>query len=145
VTGKELFAAINATFNACSAVLLISAYVMVLRKNYRAHATLMIAALTTSAAFLGFYIYSKAVFGEQSSGIASGPLKTFYLLLLASHVLLAVLMLPPIVITVWRAYTRQWISHRRWARPTLWVWLYVSVTGVIVYFMLFHLFPSMRV
>jgi uncharacterized membrane protein YozB (DUF420 family) len=53
-------------------------------------------------------------------------------------------MLPPIMITVWRGYTRQWDRHKRIARPTFWIWLYVSVTGVIIYWLLYHLFPSMR-
>lgn len=141
---KEFFAALNATLNGTSAILLILAYIFALRKQYRTHATLMIAALATSAVFLGFYLYSHYTFGERSSGIQSGTLKTLYLLLLASHVLLAVLMLPPILMTVWRASTRQWESHRKLARPTIWVWIYVSVTGVVVYYMLYHLFPSMQ-
>ena len=61
----------------------------------------------------------------------------------SSDLMLAIVMLPPIFMTVWRAYTRQWARHTRIARPTLWVWLYVSVTGVIVYGMLYHLFPAL--
>jgi len=141
--GKELFAAINAILNGASAALLIVAYLMIRRGNVRAHASLMIAALTTSAAFLVSYLYSQIAFGERSSGLSPGPLRSVYLILLASHVLLAIGMLPPIAITVWKAATRQWISHRRIARPTLWIWLYVSGTGVIVYFMLYHLFPRL--
>jgi uncharacterized membrane protein YozB (DUF420 family) len=144
VQGKELFALIDATLNGASTVLLVAAYAMIRLKNVKAHATLMICALVTSAAFLCFYVYSKAKFGETSSGLPSGPLKTGYLVLLASHVILAVVMLPPIVITVWRAYTRQWDRHKKIARPTFWIWLYVSATGVIIYWLLFHLFPSMR-
>jgi putative membrane protein len=141
--GKEVFAAINATLNATSLVLLVLAYVMILRRNIRAHAYLMISALITSAVFLTTYVYSQFAFGERSSGLQSGPLKTFYIVLLASHVLLAIVMLPPILMTVWRAYTRQWVKHAKLARPTLWIWLYVSATGVIVYFMLYHLFPGL--
>jgi uncharacterized membrane protein YozB (DUF420 family) len=140
---KEFLAALNATLNGTSAVLLVLAYVMIRRGNVRAHASLMISALLTSSVFLGFYLYSRFTFGERKSGLEAGALQTFYLLLLASHVLLAVGMLPPIAITVWRAYTRQWVSHAKIARPTLWIWLYVSATGVIVYWMLYHLFPSL--
>jgi len=140
---KEVLAAINATLNGTSGILLIIAYVLVLKRQYRAHATLMIAALITSAIFLCFYLYSQYAFGDRSSGLKHGTLRTFYLCLLASHVLLAVGMLPPIVMTVWRAYKRQWVSHRKIARVTIWVWLYVSVTGVVVYWMLYHLFPSL--
>jgi protein SCO1/2/putative membrane protein len=49
-----------------------------------------------------------------------------------------------ILLTLWRAYRRQWEKHRRIARPTFWIWLYVSVTGVVIYWMLYHLFPTMR-
>lgn len=141
--GKEFFAAINATLNGTSAILLIIGYLLAIRRQFRAHASFMIAALCTSAIFLCTYLYSQFAFGERSSGIQPGLLKTAYLILLASHVLLAIGMLPPILVTVWRAYTRQWTKHRRLARPTIWIWIYVSVTGVIVYLMLYHLFPSM--
>jgi len=142
--GKELFAAINATLNGTSAVLLVVAFVMIKRRNIRAHAWLMLSGLTTSAVFLVFYITSWVKFGERSSGLQTGSLRTFYFLLLASHVLLAVGMLPMIMTALWRAYRRQWDRHRRIAAPTYWIWLYVSVTGVIVYWMLYHLFPAMR-
>ena len=143
VLGKEFFAAVNAALNGTSAVLLLVAYLFILRRHVRAHAYTMIAALATSALFLCSYLYSQFAFGERSSGLQSGALKTFYLILLASHVLLAIVMLPPIFMTVFRAYTRQWTRHAAIARPTLWVWLYVSATGVIVYLMLYHLFPSL--
>ena len=141
--GKEFFAALNAVLNGTSGVLLVLGYAMILKRRIRAHVTLMIAALCTSALFLVSYLYSQFAFGERSSGLQRGPLKTFYLVLLASHVLLAIVMLPPIFMTVWRAYTRQWARHTKLARPTFWVWLYVSVTGVIVYAMLYHLFPAL--
>jgi uncharacterized membrane protein YozB (DUF420 family) len=141
---QEAFGAINATLNGSSAVLLIAGYIFALRKQFRAHGSLMVAALITSAVFLGSYLYAHSIYPERSSGIGPGPLRTSYRVLLFSHILLAVGMLPPIAMTVWRAYSRQWISHRKLARPTLWIWLYVSITGVIVYFMLYHLFPSMQ-
>jgi len=141
---KEVLAAINATLNGTSAALLVLAFVMIKRRNIRAHAWLMIAGLTTSAIFLVCYITSYALYKDRSSGLSPGALRTFYLLLLASHVLLAVGMLPMIVMAVWRAYRRQWDRHRKIAAPTYWIWLYVSVTGVIVYWMLYHLFPGLR-
>jgi uncharacterized membrane protein YozB (DUF420 family) len=144
VHGKELFAAIDAALNGTSTILLVAGYLLIRQNKVRAHAWLMICALTTSTAFLVCYVYSKVKFGETSSGLQPGLLRTSYLILLASHVILAAGMLPPIIITVWRAYTRQWERHRQIARPTFWIWLYVSVTGVIIYFLLFHLFPSMR-
>ena len=140
--GKELFAAINATLNGTSAVLLVAAFVMVKRRNYRAHAYLMLSGLTTSAVFLVFYLTSHALYGERSSGLQPSPLRTFYFILLATHVLLAVGMLPLIAMSLWRAYRRQWDRHRRIASPTYWIWLYVSVTGVVVYVLLYHVFPG---
>lgn len=142
--GKELFAAINASLNGTSGLLLGIGYLMIRRRNYLAHGWFMSSALVTSTVFLASYLYSNYAYGDRSSGLQPGALRTFYLLLLASHVLLAMVMLPPIFITVWRAATRQWARHAKIARPTLWIWLYVSVTGVIVYFMLYHLFPAMR-
>jgi putative membrane protein len=101
---KEILAAINATLNGTAAVLLVLAFVFIKRRQVRAHAWTMIAALATSAVFLVFYLTSWAVFGDRSSGLQSGTLKTFYLLLLASHVLLAVVMLPMIFLALLRAY-----------------------------------------
>jgi uncharacterized membrane protein YozB (DUF420 family) len=144
VQGRELFAAVDAGLNTASTLLLVAGYLMIRRRRVRAHVTLMICALVTSAAFLVTYVYSKLKFGETGSGLQPGMLRTTYLILLASHVLLAAGMLPPILITVWRAYTRQWERHKKIARPTYWIWLYVSVTGVIIYGLLFHVFPSMR-
>ena len=141
---KELLAGINATLNATSAVLLVLAFVFIKRKRVKAHAWTMIAALTTSATFLVFYLTSYFVFGERSSGVEPSPAKTFYLLLLLSHVLLAVAMLPMIIIALIRAYNREWARHHKIASPTFFIWFYVSVTGVVVYWMLYHLFPSMK-
>lgn len=84
------------------------------------------------------------MFGERSSGVQSGPVKTFYLLLLLSHVVLAVVMLPMIIMALVRAYNRQWARHHKIASPAFFIWFYVSVTGVVVYWMLYHLFPSMK-
>lgn len=144
MNGKEVLAAINATLNSTSVILLIAGYLMIRKGNWLNHARLMVAALCTSALFLVFYITSYVIYDDRTSKLDAGPLRTFYLILLASHVILAIGMLPPILMTVWRAYRRNWEAHKRIAKPTLWVWLYVSITGVIVYFMLYHLFPSMK-
>ena len=139
---KEILAAINASLNGTSAILLIVAYIFVKRKNYRAHASVMISAFMVSTVFLGFYLTSHYKYGERSSGLPPGWLRTVYFLILLPHIALAVAMLPFIGFTFWHAYRRNWVAHRRVAKPTFWVWLYVSVTGVIVYWMLYHLFPS---
>ena len=141
---KEHFALFNACMNAISAVVLMSAYIAIKRQKYRVHGWLMGTALTTSAIFLVSYLYSHYAFGERSSGLQPSPLRTVYYILLASHVLLAVGMLPLILMAVWHAYKRNWPKHRRIAQPAFWIWLYVSVTGVVVYWMLYRLFPGMQ-
>ena len=73
-----------------------------------------------------------------------GWLRSIYLAILFPHILLAAVMVPMILMTLLRAYRRQWTRHRRIATPTWWIWLYVSVTGVVIYWMLYHLFPSLR-
>jgi uncharacterized membrane protein YozB (DUF420 family) len=142
---KEQFAYVNAALNGLSAVLLMFAYLAIQKQKYRRHGWLMSGALLTSIVFLGFYITSYVLFGDRSSkdlGIAPW-LRTSYLLMLASHVILAVAMLPLIVLAVWHAARRNWAKHRRIARPAFWIWLYVSVTGVLVYWMLYQLFPRL--
>lgn len=135
---------INATLNGISTVLLVSAYVLVRRRRYRLHASLMIAAVVTSTLFLVGYVAHKALAGERSSGLEAGFLKFFYLfVILAPHVILAIVMVPMIAWTLVLVAKRRWDQHRRIARPTFWIWLYVSITGVIIYWMLYHLFPRM--
>ena len=143
---KEILAAINATLNGTAAVLLVLAFAFIKRKRVRAHAWTMVAALATSAVFLVFYVSSYLMFDERSSKAFAnlGALRTFYLVLLASHVLLAVVMLPMILMALLRAYQRQWARHHRIASPAFFIWFYVSVTGVVVYWMLYHLVPGMR-
>lgn len=142
---KEEFAFTNAALNATSALLLMGAYLAIKRQKYRTHGWMMAGALVTSAVFLCFYVTSYILYDDRSSkdfGIP-GWLRISYLLMLASHVLLATGMLPLIYLAVWHAARQNWAKHRRIARPTFWIWLYVSVTGVLVYWLLYHLFPSL--
>ena len=141
-TGKAFLGAVNASLNALSGVLLVTAFVMIRRKNWRAHATFMIAAVCTSALFLTSYLSSYYLFGEKTTGLARDNwLYWLYLIILIPHVLLAVGMLPLIGMALLRAYQRKFTLHTRWSVPAFWIWLYVSVTGVVVYFMLYHLLP----
>ncbi len=141
-TGKAFLGAVNASLNALSGVLLVAAYVNIRRKRWRAHATFMLAAVCTSALFLTFYVSSYYLFGEKTTGLARDNwLFKLYLVILIPHVLLAVGMLPLIGMALLRAYQRKFTLHTRWSIPAFWIWLYVSVTGVIVYFMLYHLLP----
>lgn len=144
-SGKELFALLNACLNGLATVLLISAYLLIRRRKYRAHGMLVLAAFCVSAIFLVSYVYSKAVYGEMTTaslGLEWGALKVIYLAVLVPHVILAVVMLPLIGMAMYRASRRQWSLHTRWSRPALWIWLYVSVSGVVVYVLLYHVIPA---
>lgn len=126
-------------------MLLIGAFLAVRRQRYRAHGTLMIGAFLVSCVFLVSYVYSKVAFGEvttESLGLGWGFLKVSYLVVLIPHVILAMVMLPFIGMAFWGASRRQWARHTRWSVPGYWMWLYVSITGVLVYVMLYHLIPA---
>ena len=141
------FPHINATLNASSAILLVIGILLIKRGRYRSHAVFMILASLVSAAFLACYLIYHYKAGEQSTKHMTWLppwLRIIYLLILIPHLLLAFVMLPMIIMTLYRAYRRQWPRHRRLARPTFYIWLYVSVTGVVIYWMLYHLFPSMK-
>jgi uncharacterized membrane protein YozB (DUF420 family) len=105
----------------------------------------MVGAFSVSSVFLVSYVYSKLAFGEvttASLGLAGGWLKSIYLVVLIPHVILAVVMLPFIGMAIFRASQRRFDLHVRWSRPAFWMWIYVSITGVIVYLLLFHLIPA---
>lgn len=135
---------VNASLNGASAVLLAAGFICIKLRKVRAHATMMISAVVTSAVFLGCYIVYHISVPPKSIGLPHGPLRTGYLILLASHVILAIGMLPMIVLTLWRAYNRQWPQHLLIARPTFKIWFYVSVTGVVIYWFLYRVAPSMH-
>jgi uncharacterized membrane protein YozB (DUF420 family) len=135
--------AVNCTLNATSAVLLVAAYVCIKKRRIEAHATLILAACATSMAFLVCYLIYHATHEAKSVGLPRGPWKSAYLVMLASHVVLAVAMVPMILLALLQAYRRRWIAHRKIAAPTFWIWLYVSVTGVFVYWILYHLVPAL--
>lgn len=141
--GKELFAAINASLNGLSTVLLLAAFVAVRKRKYTLHGTLMSTALLSSAVFLGCYLYSKYAFGEVSTGMPRGWFRTFYFVVLFPHVLLAIVMLPGIFAAVFFAITRRWSWHVRVVRYTWPVWVYVSITGVLIYFILYQWYPAL--
>ena len=145
MTGKELFALINACLNATATVLLVLGFIAIRRRQWRRHAGFMLSAFAVSCVFLVTYVYSKYAFGEvttASLGLTGGWVKWFYLFVLIPHVILAVVMLPFIGMALWRASQRRFDLHVRWSRPAFWMWLYVSITGVVVYIMLFHLIPA---
>ncbi len=129
---------VNATLNSLATVLLIAAWVLVKRRRLVAHRNLMIAALVCSALFLTSYlIYHAQVGSVRFQG--TGPVRTIYLTILLTHTVLAALVPFLVGITVWRAWRKRWDRHVSVARWTLPVWLYVSVTGVVVYWMLYRM------
>lgn len=130
--------AVNATLNSLATVLLIAAWVFVKRRRLIAHRNLMIAALVCSTLFLTSYlIYHAQVGSVRFQG--TGPVRTVYFTILITHTILAALVPFLVGVTVWRAYRKRWDRHVRIARWTLPVWLYVSVTGVVVYWMLYQM------
>ena len=135
---------LNATLNATAAVLLIGGYLFIRSGRYKAHAAMMLSAVAVSIAFLVSYLIYHAKVGHVKSNLGATPLGLTYFTILLTHLVLAVVMVPMILLTLWRAARRRWDKHKRLARPTLWIWLYVSVTGVTIYWMLYHLIPAMR-
>jgi putative membrane protein len=130
--------ALNATLNATSTVLLITGYVFIRRGDRRKHKACMIAALVMSGLFLTSYVIYHAQVGSVPFK-RTGWIRTAYFAVLIPHVILAAAIVPPILITVSRGLSAKYDKHRRIARWTLPLWLYVSVTGVIVYLMLYQM------
>ena len=130
--------AVNASLNAISTVLLLTGYAFIRRGERQKHKACMIAALVTSTLFLTSYVIYHAQVGSVPFK-GTGWIRTVYFAVLIPHVILAAAVVPPILITVSRALSAKYDKHRRIARWTLPVWLYVSITGVIVYLMLYRL------
>ena len=142
----EYFPVINASLNGLSGLLLLIGYSMVKARRYAAHALVMISALFTSAAFLACYLTYHVIRIREHIVVTKfpeGQVRPFYLAILASHTILAAAIVPMILVTVSFAALRKWTSHRKLARWTFPLWLYVSVTGVVIYFMLYHLAPTL--
>ena len=124
--------------NATSFVLLVTGYVFIRRGDRRKHKACMIAALVTSALFLTSYVIYHAQVGSVPFK-GTGWIRTLYFGVLIPHVILAAAIVPPILITASRGLSAKYDKHRRLARWTLPLWLYVSITGVIVYLMLYQM------
>jgi uncharacterized membrane protein YozB (DUF420 family) len=130
--------AVNATLNSASALLLAAGYLFIRRGAVAAHRRCMLAALTASALFLTSYlIYHYNVGSVPFAG--RGWIRGVYFTILISHTILAVVIVPLVLITLTRALKANFLRHRAIARWTLPLWFYVSVTGVVVYWMLYRL------
>lgn len=129
---------INAVLNATAAVLLVWGYTLIRRKQIQTHRKVMIAAFTTSCLFLVCYILYHVQVGSVRFQ-KTGALRTVYLIILTTHTILAAIVPVLAIITLRRGLGGRYDKHRKIARWTLPIWLYVSVTGVVVYLMLYHL------
>lgn len=145
----HIFAKVNAFINTAVAVLLIAGLVSIRRGKYKVHRNIMMAAMILSLLFLVSYIAHHLLAGEAKFGDinhdgilsldekeAVGSLRYLYLIFLATHILLAAIILPFILFTAYRALISEWPAHRKLARYTWPLWLYVDVTGPIVYYLI---------
>ena len=134
-----VFPVINASLNGASAVLLVTAHNMIKRGRVVLHRALMLAAIVTSSLFLASYLYYHLHVGSVEFQ-GSGWSRPVYFSILISHTLLAATIVPLVIITLSRALREKFDRHRAIARWTYPLWLYVSVTGVLIYFMLYRWF-----
>jgi putative membrane protein len=132
--------ALNAALNATSAILLTSGYRFIRRRQITAHKRCMLAACATSALFLLSYLTYHYYVGSMPFR-GQGWVRPLYFTILISHTILAAAIVPLALTTLFRAWKADFRRHARLARWTLPIWLYVSVTGVIIYVMLYQLFP----
>jgi putative membrane protein len=129
--------ALDAALNAASVILLTLGYFFIRRKNVSAHKTCMLSAFATSTLFLACYLTYHFHHGVTRFQ-RQGTVRWIYFSILGSHTILAVLIVPLVLTTLYRAWRQRFDLHRRIARCTLPLWLYVSATGVIVYWMLYR-------
>jgi uncharacterized membrane protein YozB (DUF420 family) len=134
-----LFPSINAILNGASAVLLFIGHRFIKRGNMRFHKCLMICALITSSLFLVCYLYYHAHVGSVRFQ-GQGWSRPLYFTILISHTILAAAIVPLVLITLTRALRQRYVRHRAIARWTYPIWMYVSITGVLIYLMLYHIF-----
>jgi len=144
MTDYTIFPVINATLNGTSAVLIATGRALIRRGNMAAHRACMIAAIVCSTAFLGSYVWYHAHVGSVHFR-GQGLVRPLYFAILISHTSFALVVVPLVIITLVRALRVRFDRHRaiaRWAYP---IWLYVSVTGVVIYVMLYHLYAAPKV
>lgn len=135
-SGPFALATLNATLNALSAIAIVSGFVWIARGNTRNHRLSMLTALGLSALFLATYVAYHLQVGHVKY-VGQGAMRTFYFSILLPHIVLAAVALPLILVTTYHALKGQWEAHRTWAVRTLPVWLFVSLSGVIVYLLLY--------
>ncbi|CCQ74687.1 DUF420 domain-containing protein [Magnetospira sp. QH-2] len=141
MTTATLLPHVNAGLNALSTLLLITGFFLIKTGRQETHKKVMIGALTVSAIFLASYLiyhFTAPIFVFRGEGW----IRPVYYGMLISHVVLSALVVPMIAMLVWNALKGRFDRHRKWARWTFPTWIYVCVTGVLIYAMLYHLYPS---
>ncbi len=134
--------ALNAFWNLLATLCLLAGLISIKQGQKERHKKWMLSALFCSAIFLGGYLIYHAEHGSRPFPNL-GWIKTVYLLILIPHIILAAVMMPFIAKTFWHAFRQEWVLHKKWAKITFPIWLYVSVTGIIIYLMLYQWFaPS---
>ena len=135
----EALPSINATLNGLATILLALGYFFIKNKDKKNHIKCMVSALVVSTLFLTCYLVYHYHAGSKKFP-ELGWIKTLYLVILIPHIILAAVMVPMILKTFWHAFKKEWESHKKIARLTFPIWMYVSITGVVIYFMLYHWF-----
>jgi uncharacterized membrane protein YozB (DUF420 family) len=128
---------VNAVLNALAATLLVAGFIAIRRRHREVHRRCMLAALATSTLFLVSYVTHKAIVAVHTPFPGDGAARAIYFAILISHTLLAVAVVPLALRVVVHARRERWEKHRRLARITFPVWVYVSVTGVVIWWMLY--------
>ncbi|REJ68588.1 MAG: DUF420 domain-containing protein [Planctomycetota bacterium] len=134
------FPTVNVSLNALAGVLLVVGFVLIKQRKERAHKIAMLSAFFVSVAFLACYLAYHYTAGHVRFG-GPPPISYIYYAILISHVLLAMTVPVLALATIYFGLTDQRLRHRRWARWTFPIWLYVSITGVVVYWMVYWLYP----
>jgi len=139
----SLLPTLNAILNATSGILITIGFVFIRRGRVAAHHTCMIGAVISSTLFLISYVVYHVGFKAGVTRFSgTGWVRSLYFVILVSHTILAVVIVPFVIVTLTRALRGQFLRHRAIARWTFPMWLYVSITGVVVYLMLYHIFPA---
>ncbi len=131
----HVFALFNAIINSTVSVLLVWGLIAIKQKNYMTHKRIMLTAIALSSLFLVFYIAHHLMAPETKFG-GEGPIRYFYYTILATHIVLAAIILPFILFTAYHSATGEYGKHKKLARYTFPLWLYVSITGVLVYILI---------
>jgi len=141
MTFTETLPTVNALLNGCATVLLTAGFICIKSGREKAHRTCMISAFSVSIVFLVFYVLHKyLVQGVHTPFGGEGAWRTFYYIMLVTHIVLAIAIVPLVLTTLTLAIKGKRERHRAWARWTFPIWYYVSVTGVLVYCFLYQWF-----